>query len=284
MPYAPSNRILIVTLGSFNKMTGGEGEYAVTDSLPSKLPVEDGAALRKKRGEVFGWLKSEHGAKWQGVPVAELEWNHELVRGPDFGGEDRQARYYPALRRFQGRFFQTLGREGQTKLFRSPHHVLFLCALYGLVAPMESVQLYSCPLDWGWKPFEIWEDKLTETLIAYIRENGITRVFDLTAMNVRRNLIHWSDVREVCPDQVLHAVGGMGTGDYALVSFGQLMRDSLLAAPEEDLLAIKFGTKIGTLGQDIWFHERPGHHVGGPRDYEPDLADELDRIDARLWF
>jgi hypothetical protein len=140
---------------------------------------------------------------------------------------------------------------------------------------MESVQLYSCPVSNGSRALEIWDGPLTEVLLDYIRINDIKRVFDLTLMSARRRLICWSDVRGELPGNVLHAAGSMSAGDYTLIALGQLMRDNLLVATEGDLLGISFGTKMGTSSQDIWFHERPTAH--GPRELQPDTADELDR-------
>jgi len=278
MPYSPTSKILIVTLGSFNKVARGDSNYDAQDSLAAILPSDTADSLLKTRQRALKWLMTDEEARWQGVPASGLEWNKNLVRGKDLGGDDERARYLPALYRFDGRFYQTLGREGRTKLLQSPHHVLFLCGLYGLMTPTEPIQLYSCPVESGWKIFDIWDDTLTNVLIDYMHEHRITRVFDMTAMSVRRKLIRWANVRDEAQDKVLHCVGSMAAGDYLLVAFGHLTRDFLLQATEDELLSIQFGTKKSTVNQDIWFHERPGPHARGPRDTDPDVeADELDR-------
>lgn len=267
--------ILFVTLGSFTKLRGGEPGYNREASLAAQLSPDKADLLLTKRAEALAWLKQESLEHWHGVPVANLEWNHDLVAGPDFHGQDGGGAYYPALRRFDGRFFQTLGQPGRLSLFQSAHHFLFICGLYGLLRPMESVQLYSCPVSDGSPALEIWDGPLTDVLLDYIRIHNIQRVFDLTMMNARRKLIRWSDIRGELSGNVLHAAGSMSAGDYTLVALGQLMRERLLTANEDDLMGIRLGTKLSTSSQDIWFHERPTAH--GPRELLPDGADELDR-------
>jgi len=189
--------------------------------------------------------------------------------------------YYPALRRYEGRFYQALGQEGKLKLFRSKHHVLFLSGLYGLLCPMEPIQLYSCPVEFNSKPFDIWTgDTLTNVLIAYIREHGITRVFDFTAVSAYRKLISWPSIRVEVKGQVLHCFGSMAAGADLLVPFGHLMKDYFLEATEDELLHIQCGTKKGTVTQDIWFDETPRPPSGKPHEIERatlELADKLER-------
>ncbi len=88
-------------------------------------------------------------------------------------------------------------------------------------------------------------------------------------MSVRRNLINWRMVRE-SPIEVLHVVGSMATGDDLLVPFGYLWRHEFLEASETQLLAIKAGTKKSTPTQELWFHDKPSPHAGGPREMDRD--------------
>ena len=82
---------------------------------------------------------------WQGVALPELVYNRHLASGPDFGGDSRP-RYRPAVERYGGRFFLGLGSDRAGALRASPHHLLLLSGLYGVVRPFEPIQLYSCPL------------------------------------------------------------------------------------------------------------------------------------------
>lgn len=247
MAYNPSSRILFMTLGSKHQMSGGEAEYNEHDSIISRLPVGPGRSLLRLRGEALTWLKEDKGARWQGVIVSELKNNANLVMGRDFRGNDDRARYFPALRRFKGKFFKTLEREGQIGLYQSRHHALFLCALYGLMTPMEPIQMYNCPLETDWPVFRMWteDDVLTNVLLAYIKKNNIGRVFDLTATETRRRLILWPAIHHELKGNVLHCFDTTSAGDDSLIPFGDAMKDYLLRAPAEELMSIQPEAEIG---------------------------------------
>jgi hypothetical protein len=274
-------KILFLTICSLTKLPGGTSEYDEQDAVTSRLPADAGDFLLQTREKVRRWLKRT-GTEWQGVPIQNLEYNQNLVCGRDFGGKDQRAMYYPVLRRYEGRFYQALGQEGKLKLFRSKHHVLFLSGLYGLLCPMEPIQLYSCPVEINSKPFDIWTDgdTLTNVLTAYISEHGITRVFDFTAVLAYRRLISWPSIRVEVKGQVLHCFGSMAAGADLLVPFGHLMKDYFLEATEDELLHIQCGTKKSAVNQDIWFNETLRPPSGKPHEIERaslELADRLER-------
>ena len=235
------SNILIVTLGSLNQAEGGVHEYNEQDSLLSRLPPDSRFQLIETRAKAFKWLKEDKNAKWEGIPIADHEYNKGLVRGHDFGGNDENALYYPALRRFEGRFFLTLGTEGKRAAYLSQHHILLLCGLYGLSTLMEPVQRYNCPVETNLKNFDIWttDNTLTDILVDYIEQHGIVRVFDLAATEPRRRLISWPAIHNQLKGNVLHCFSTVGAGDDALIPFGQLMARFLLDASTEKLLAIK---------------------------------------------
>lgn len=276
----PSSHVLLLTLGSFNQLPEGVSRYEQEEGLPARLSGPVAEQLMDGRRQAYAWLKGAKRTRWKGVPVPSLKYNLSLVHGRDLDGEDSRALFLPALRRFQGRFFAQLDLDGKRRLYRSLHHVLFLCGLYGLMTPMESIQAYDCPIEAGWRNGDIWrhDKRLTQILLDYVEHYDIKRVFDFTAMSVRRNLIDWKLVRE-SPIEVLHVVGGMATGDDLLVPFGYLWRHEFLEASEPDLLAIKTGTKKSTPTQELWFHDKPGPHASGPRELDRDeWAERLERM------
>jgi mRNA-degrading endonuclease RelE of RelBE toxin-antitoxin system len=239
MTYQPSSKILILTICSFTKTAGGVDEYNVQDAIVSRLSQKAKSVLLQSRADVWYLLKLSDRIDWQGVPASELAFNQGLVQGIDLGGHDKPARYLPALQRYDGRFFQSLKKEGASKLEESSHHFLFMSGLYGLVIPDEPIQLYSCPL----RPqvAEVWtkDHALTDVLIDYVAKHSISRIFDLTAVAAYRNLIDWSVVTAQTKADVLHCFYTMGAGDYALIPFGQLTRDFLSIAPASELLIIE---------------------------------------------
>jgi len=245
MPYKPSSPILFLSICSLNKARGGDPQYREQDSLAFALPPKMGRRLLKRREQVRRLVKQARRLDWQGVPLPDLEFNRGLVQGCDFGGH-HAAQYQHAIRRYEGRFFQTLGTDGKCKLYRSKHHMLFLSSLYGLLRPMEPIQLYSCPL----KPqiTNLWlkSKLLTDILCEYIRQYQITRVFDLTALSAYRNLIDWGRVISIGAD-VLHCFDTMSAGDYALVPFAQLLKNTLLEAPQDTLMSFEPESRMGSI-------------------------------------
>lgn len=245
MTYQPNSKILILTICSFTKTAGGVDKYNEQGAIVSRLSQKAKSVLLQSRANVWYLLELSDRIDWQGVPASELAFNQGLVQGIDLGGYDKPARYLPALQRYDGRFFQALGRaEERLKLLQSKHHFLFISGLYGLVIPAEPIQLYSCPL----KPqvAEIWtkDNALTDVLISYVLKHGILRILDLTAVAAYRNLIDWSAITAQTKADVLHCFYNMGAGDSALIPFGQLARDFLLKASESELLSIKPETEM----------------------------------------
>jgi len=259
--------ILFVTLGSMHQIDGGTPDYQVSDSILSKLSADATDSLLKTRGEAFKWLISDKSARWQGLPISEHAYNKNLVNGQEFGGYDRTARYYPALHRFEGRFFQTLGLDGKQTMCSSRHHVLFICGLYGLSALLEPIQRYNCPVETDLKNFSIWtrDDALTNILLSYIDRHQISRVFDFTATAPRRRLIAWHIVQEKLKgDNVLHCFSTTAAGDDALISFAQLMIQSMLNVLPDQLLTIKPENEIG----DVVFRKFDKPRSGMPVEIE----------------
>ena len=273
----PSSSILVLTLGSLNQTMGGVREYNARDSILTRLPADSRARLIETRSRAYDWLKQDR-AIWQGIRLSEHEFNKSLVRGPDFGGNDANALYRPALDRFEGRLFQTLGPEGRNAARRSQHHVLLLCGLYGLSTLAEPVQRYNCPVETGAGNVAIWTegDVITDVLLDYIREHAVVRVFDFTATEPRRRLVSWPAIHNQLRGNVFHCFSTVAAGDDALIPFGHFLASYLLAAPAEKLLAIDQETELS----GILFREIDSPRSGMPRETERrawDLADEIER-------
>ena len=84
-------------------------------------------------------VKNGETADWQGVPLKNLDYNRDLVKGAEFGGR-KDAAYMPALDRYEGRFFQALGDAGKAHC-RSNDSLLIVSGLYGLLRTSEPMQL-----------------------------------------------------------------------------------------------------------------------------------------------
>ena len=237
--------VLFLTICSLNKSGGGEPAYDEGAAITSVLPQDLKAQLLERREAARQLVTGDAALEWQGVPLSELDFNRGLNRGVDFGG-CRTAVYLPAVHRYDGRFFHALGADGRKKLAESGHHTLFLSGLYGLLRPSEPIQLYSCPL--SAQVAELWDSDslLTKLLCEYIERCNIEKIFDLTAVDAYRRLIDWRQVEDTGAE-VLHCFDAMAAGDYALISFGQVLASDLLDLSEDELLGVRPETEMGSV-------------------------------------
>ena len=281
MSYRPSSKVLFLTNCSLTKTRGGIPEYDELEAITSVLPTSLKNRFLDRREKALQYVKMVREFTWQGTPVSELEFNKNLAKGKDFGGR-RTCAYLPALHRYEGRFFQALGLDGRNKLENSKHHTLFLSGLYGLLRPLEPIQIYSCPLDDHVS--KLWREKsfLTEILLKYINRFQIRRIIDLTAIDAYRQLIDWDKIAETETD-VLHCFHVMAAGDYALTFFGMLLGD-LLNLSEDDLATLESNTRK----RDVIFRSLDETEFGLPKEHPPEKPiepePEPNRIDTgQLW-
>ena len=237
--------ILFLAICSLNKEPGGVSEYDERDTIIATLSPTLRRRTLDRRERVRQLVVGSLNAKWQGVPLSALPYNASLKRGADFGGADA-ATYLPAIQRYDGRFFQSLGVEGRHKLGVCGHHVLLMSGLYGLLLPNEPIQLYSCPLlpqvARAWQD----DDLLTEVLCEFVEKHGIAKIIDLTAVDAYRKRIDWGEVARA-GTEVLHCFDTMAAGDYTLVSFGKLLGTQLVDQSEDELVDLASETAIGTV-------------------------------------
>ena len=237
--------VLFLTTCSLNKAEGGTVDYNEGAAITSLLSPALKERLLERREAVRQLVKNDERLAWQGVPLSKLYFNAGLARGPDFGGRATPV-YRPAIHRYDGRFLQAVGPEGRTNLTESIHHTLFLSGLYGLVCPLEPIQLYSCPL--SHQVAEQWasDGLLTDVLSDYVERCGLAKVFELTAIDAYRRLIDWDRIRQRA--EVLHCFDAMGAGDDALISFGKILASDLVRRSEDALVGVRPETMAGRVG------------------------------------
>jgi cytoplasmic iron level regulating protein YaaA (DUF328/UPF0246 family) len=258
--YKPKTNSLFIFICSRNKNDNVDGfDYNLFhEKMTDHLSPNAANYLLKKREDLKKRLIE---ISWQNRQVSELTMNHQLVEGPDFGGTAR-TNYLPAISRYTGRFYNEngMGEEGQKNLIKSGHHVLILSGLYGLVTAGEPIQLYSCPLELeSIQVLKFWTDAdaLTSVLIDYIRANRISRIYDLSARKLYRNLIDWEMVRRITPCRVLHCHFNDAAGENALPELGKLFREYLSIRSEEELNFIEPESLISARYGKFIFSESP---------------------------
>ena len=225
--------VLFVTACSLTKATGGTATFDEGATISATAP-RHAERLSARRDEVRALVKNGETADWQGIPLKDLSYNRDLVRGAEFGGR-KGALYMSAVDRYEGRFFQALGDAGKADC-RTNGRLLIVSGLYGLLRASEPMQLYSCPL--SAEVAAIWrrDGLLTDIVRAYVERNDVLRVFDLTAMEAYRGLIDWDQVAADGAD-VVHVFDQMAAGESALTSFGRFFR-YLLSLGDDELIGL----------------------------------------------
>ena len=277
---------MLLTITSFDQEPGGVLGYSEGGSILPLLDEDAQEALLRGRESVRNWLLSSDDAVWQGRRMSEDARNRSLVHGPDLGGTDSTGLYLPAVRRFTGGFFHAMGDDGRAALIETKHHVLMLCGLYGLKTPAELVQWHNCPVEphLGVCRLGTRENLLTDLLLAYIRAHSIRRAVDLTALQWRRDLINWSDAHGELPGGVLHCHNREGAGDFALAASAHLARESLLSAPEEEVMGIRAGDTRSPRGNTVCFHGTDRPPEGYAQEQWLPIRDDTDRAArVRMW-
>lgn len=237
--YEPTSKALILTICSFTKKRGGSENYDYDTTIFNSLRNNAREKLLNKRNEVFNCLwKGEFLS--QGISAKELEYNKTLQLGQDFGGSEDVGQYLPALARYNGRYYSALGKDGKIKTVTSKHHFLILSGLYGLLKPLEPIQLYSVPIERNSIVQKLWmrEDVLTDILLDYIKANQIRRVFDFTSRRDYRDIINWKQISRITGSQVFHCFSMRASGADSLRFFGEFMKDYMIQASEAELMSI----------------------------------------------
>jgi cytoplasmic iron level regulating protein YaaA (DUF328/UPF0246 family) len=269
----PNSKALILIICSNNKQKGGVKEYNQALSLTSCLPENYATALSEGRARILR-LIMKGGITRDGVRIAELPRNRQLVKGVEFGGVSQEALYLPAAERYRGSFYAQLGSDGPDLLLNARHHVLILSGLYGLVTPSEPVQNYSCHVDDHSTIRRWWTEnyRLTDILVAYVKQFGITHILDFTALKSYRHLIDWGKVRTEAKT-VFHGFGEQSAGDGLLTPLGYLTRELLTKATESKLLNIRAGMYFETPTDRIYFHSSEHAPQGLPEELEKQIAE-----------
>lgn len=243
--YEPTSKVLIITICSFTKKEGGTHGYDYDASLLKSLRNNAREKLVERRREVFEQLwKGEFLS--QGISAKELEYNKTLQLGHDFGGSKSVGRYLPALARYSGRFYSALGKNGKINAIKSKHHFLIQSGLYGLIQPLEPIQLYSVPIEKDSVVQKLWirDDILTDILLDYVKAHQIRRVFEFTSRRDYRDIINWKKMVRVTGPQVFHCFSIYASGADSLRFFGNFMKKYLFKASEEELMDIEPDTVL----------------------------------------
>ncbi|NQS74568.1 MAG: peroxide stress protein YaaA [Methanoculleus sp.] len=269
--YNPQSEVLFLTICSFGKAEEGFPYYNEGDTICARYLPDYRDEIVSRRREVFRAL-SQGKILFDKADQRNHPYNRDLVRGRDFGGSG-EGFYLPALWRYEGRFYQSLKVRGKRAVLNSGHHFLILSGLYGVITPVDPVQLYSIPLydddpvQWIWRD----SDFLTKVLFDYVRSQGIRRIFDFTGIYYYRDLINWQSFKGMVAESgvecdVLHVFSPVGAGDNALPVFGESIAQQLIHYTEDQLCSINPEESIG----NVYFRAIHGARAGMASDFPAD--------------
>ncbi|MGB9845840.1 MAG: peroxide stress protein YaaA, partial [Methanothermobacter tenebrarum] len=255
------NTFLFLIACSNGKQRGGEHRYIEGNSIANMLP-EHSKKLFNARRQIYSLIKV-HKIRRNGVILADLPYNAELVQGKDFGLDDSNGKYLEAIMRYQGRFYRELSKEGDDPVElvkKSSHHLLIISGLYGLLTPLEPIQCYSCHINDHPSIAEVWkkDDILTSLLLAYMKKFNIKILIDIIAASSHRNLLNWEKIHNWTKKQnneiyLFQAFGSQNVGAALLPALGSFMRNVLKGKEEISLSDLKQGKTFFTEFEDIKF-------------------------------
>jgi len=250
--------ILIVTICSDHKQPGGYTGYDPAPLLKAWTNSEKQDLLARRK-RALQLLRTTPEIR-DGRMVKDIACNKALQDGGDFGGV-AEAPYLPALQRYDGRFCKALGEpNARLELVRqSPHHMLILSGLYGVVAPDEPIQDYSLHVTDDGRITEVWtrDHSLTALLLACVRRHSIKRIFDLTGDENYRHLICWSEVARQA--QVFHAFSRRRFSEKTLPALGSLAGRYLLLVSPQELMSLQEGEILPCIDDEILLTEKDSY-------------------------
>lgn len=242
------NSVLLLCSCSNRKQSGGESAYRAENSVVEALG-ERGLDLLTARRQVLQHIRGE-AKSIQGPALRDLPYNGKLVEGPDLGGT-AAGLYMSAMLHYRGRFYQELDPGEAGTMDSSPHRCLIVSALYGLVAPKELIQRYSCHTLDDKEIVRTWSDRLlTSLLLHYVRVFDVRLIIDLLADASYRELFNWERIRRG-PVPILRAFGEQNAGPGLLPALGFLTRRVLISQSAEDLLEINGARTYITDYEDV---------------------------------
>lgn len=250
--------------------------YSSDRSVLTKLSSTGQSLLLKERNFSRKLLK-ESNFKVGSKLLSELSWNKSLVKGPDFDGTEK-GKYLPALDVYRGGFYRSLGPDGIQSIRNSPHHVLIISGLYGLLLPDELIQIYESPLEDFSAIQEIWQENnaLTEILLDYLLSNNVKMIINLSSQLAYIHLIDWGTLsyeyfKTTKHDlKILYGTHEIMKGPEALKILGDVLGSKLISMNEQDLVALNDGDMI----KSIKFSKK--------RDYEREVEIQS-LIRGRAW-
>lgn len=237
---------LILVSCSDKKKEGGAPFLSGADPVPWLKDVGLREQLFETRAKVFDLIKAGKlvdSEKKQGNRGLN-PMNASLVEGPDFGGSSAGGFYLPACVRYDGRFFRTIrGRSSEEELIsrwqgvRDGHRVLIVSGLYGLVAPFDPIQEYTCHFADRLAGHDmslqlLWRELLSD-IIRDQADGEKAILIDLLSEEAYEDAFDWHNIYR--STTCLHRAYKLKAGPETLINSALFFNDQFLSQTGADL-------------------------------------------------
>lgn len=236
---------LILISCSDKKKEGGGAYPAGSDPVPWLKDQSLRQRLFDTRSKVYELIKENRlvdAEKSQGDRGLDPR-NASLALGPDFGGK-AEGSYLPACVRYDGRFFRTIRGQssedeviGKWRGLRKGYCVLIVSGLYGLVAPFDPIQEYTCHFadriagqDTSLQM--LWRELLTEIVRDQAAE-ATSVLIDLLSEEAYEDAFDWHSIYK--STKCLHRAYKLKAGPETLINSALFFDDHFIMGQGPDL-------------------------------------------------
>lgn len=237
---------LVLISCSDKKKEGGSPFDVGSDPVPWLKDPKLRNRLFTTRAEVFTLIKANRlldAEKRQGNRGVDPR-NANLAKGPDLGG-DALGAYLPACIRYDGRFFRTVrGTSSENELIsrwrgiRPGYGVLIVSGLYGLVAPDDPIQEYTCHFADRVLGTEtslqlLWRELLTEIIRCQFQDgNGV--LVDLLSEEAYQDAFDWAKIYG--DTKCFHRAYKLKSGPETLINSARFFEEIFLGLDDKELI------------------------------------------------
>ena len=241
----PMKNLILISC-SDKKRDGGRSHPVDADPIPWLSDPGLRQRLFENRSAVFDLIKENRLAdseKKQGNRGRDPR-NANLVKGPEFGGSAEGA-YLPACVRYDGRFFRTIrGQSSEEEIvakwrgLRNGYDVLIVSGLYGLVAPFDPIQEYTCHFADRISGCDtslelLWRDLLTDIIRDQAKGEKCVLI-DLLSEEAYEDAFDWHSIYESM--KCLHRAYKLRAGPETLINSALFFSDLFLDPKGEESL------------------------------------------------
>ncbi|MBM7856115.1 hypothetical protein JOC37_002545 [Desulfohalotomaculum tongense] len=168
------NNILLIFPCCAEKVSGGESWKTEGEVLKNFISQHMQKEVNNARNQLLSSIK-----KNQRYIQGKYKKNESITFGPDFGNDDIDGKYMPAIKRYCGQLYSPFENFKEEVINcikdKSCPHLLILSALYGPLHPLDMVQDYNLKMS-DPPAYKAWKEHFPSFLKEYVKMNGIKEI------------------------------------------------------------------------------------------------------------